>query len=260
MIKKKIIAHHSLAHHFRALDRYLDHHRYDDALSELQTIIAQNPKNFYALTIERRLKRLLETKCLCTSTSNSTDTLELKLIEALQHLCQLAIKPSTMSPKTPIHHFDRQLREQALEDKHQALLHHARQQFHVQHYERALREAKRALIIRPDSAEAQALIQKITLYIANQTKNLMPELDTLAKNTEEKKQNAVQKSLPSGFESVSQKILSSVTFAEYYRTNAEYSIALKYIDEGLDLDPANEVLLQLKEDVEKFIVSNPIEQ
>jgi hypothetical protein len=146
-----------------------------------------------------------------------------------------------------------------LDYKHQALLHRARQHFHIQEYERALQEAKRALIIRPHSTEADNLILEIKDHMAAPAlkEKQQLQLEDAAKDRavkQKEQQDLRSKSAIERLEAETEKILSSISFADYHRVNADYASCLRYVEQGLELDPSNEVLLQMKEEVEKTVM------
>ncbi|MGD0038422.1 MAG: hypothetical protein ABSC53_14135 [Bacteroidota bacterium] len=245
---------------FQSVEERFRNNNLEFALSGVRSILANDPKNFYAIAIERRLKRVLDLQQKPSAASNATEHSRARMIAALEHVCHMAVQQLTkLSAQASVHDMSNQLREQALENKYQALLHRARQQFHIQEYERALQEAKRARIIRPDSAEADALILEIKTHMATpavkekqqaRLEDAAKEKNGKPKQTRElKNKTAIERP-----EVVTEKILSSISFADYHRTNADYAVCLQYIEQGLELDPSNEVLLQMKEEVEKAVM------
>ena len=206
-----------------------------------------DPKNFYAIAIERRMKHVLDFQQRpSAANSNSMEYSVARMIAALEHVCQMAVRHFTnLSEQASIHDMSHQLREQALENKHQSLLHRARQHFHVHEYEQALNEAERARIIRPSSAEADTLIREIKKHITISTiiekqpsSSQVTSKEIIIKPTQQpqdlKLNSAIEKP-----EAITEKILSSISFADYYRTNADYAVCIRYIEQGLELDPSN---------------------
>ena len=227
------------------------------ALSDVSSILISDPKNFYAIALERRLKRVLEVRKKSPVASNATNYSRAKIIAALEHVCQMAVQQMTNpSPQATIHDMNRQLKEQTLENKHQELLHRARQHVHIQEYERALQEAERARIIRPHSGEADSLILEIKSHIVTppvKEKQSVQEGGASRESSGKPKypREGRSKTAIERPEAVTEKILSSISYADYYRTNADYTACLQYIELGLEHDPSNEVLLQMKEEVIK---------
>lgn len=230
---------------FQSLENHLHNQNLDLAYSDSQSILASDPKNFYAIAIERRLKRVIDfLQKSYSSNSNSMEYSIARIIAALEHVCQMAVRHLTnLSSQASIYDINHQLREQALENKHQSLLNRARQHFHVQEYEHALNEAERARIIRPQSAEAETLIQEIKNHI----------ISPVVKNEKQHAKSDADRKIIEKPEAMTEKILSAISFADYYRTNADYTACIRYIHGGLELDPSNEVLLQMKEEVEKTV-------
>ena len=251
---------------FQSVEKYFHDNNLELALSGVQSILANDPKNFYAIAIERRLKCVLDLQRKPSVPSNAMEYSPARVITALEHVCHTAVQQLTkLSEQTSVHDMSRQLREKTLENKHQALLHRARQQFHIREYERALQEAKRARIIRPDSAEADALILEIKTHMApppiNEKRQVQREDASKEKNvTPKQTRDLKNKTALERPEIVTEKILSSTSFAEYHRTNADYAACLQYIEQGLELDPSNEVLLQMKEEVEKIVTEKSSEK
>jgi tetratricopeptide (TPR) repeat protein len=244
---------------FQSVEENFRNNKLELALSGVRSILADDPKNFYAIAIERRLKRVLDLQKKPSAASNATEYSHARMIAALEHVCHMAVQQLTkLSEQASVHDMSHQLREQALENKHQALLHRARQQFHIQEYERALQEAKRARIIRPDSAEADTLILEIKAHMAAPAINKKQQVRLEDAAKEKNAKTEQQRDLKSKIaierpEIVTEKILSSISFADYHRTNADYAVCLRYIEQGLELDPSNEVLHQMKEEVEKAV-------
>ena len=246
---------------FQAVVVHFHNNNLDLALTDVRSILLSDPKNFYAIALERRLKRVLDLQRKPPVNSNATDYSHARMIAALEHVCQMALQHLTnISAQASINDKNHQLRDQALENKHQALLHRARQHFHVQEYERALQEAERARIIRPYSADADALIMVIRAHIAapqvNEKQQVPPPQGVPVERTEKQNQTRDKKNKPAAerHEAVTEKILSSISYAAYCRTNADYAVCLRYIDQGLQLDPSNEVLLQMREEVQKTVL------
>ena len=242
----------SVAEHFHA-------HNLELALSDIRSILISDPKNFYAIALERRLKRVLDLRKKMPAASNATNYSHAKMIAALEHVCQMALQQTTNPPAQASNHdMNRRLQEQTLENKHQELLHRARQHVHIQEYERALQEAKRARIIRPHSAEADSLILEIKSHRASPSgkeKQSAHEAGASRESSVKPKQlrDVRSKTANESPEAVTEKILSSISYADYYRMNADYTACLRYIEQGLEHDPSNEVLLQMKEEVIKTI-------
>ena len=245
---------------FQSVEENFRNNNLELALSGVRSILANDPKNFYAIAIERRLKRFLDLQQKPPIASNAAEYSHARMIAALEHVCHMAVQQLTkLSAQASVHDMSHQLREQALENKYQALLHRARQQFHIQEYERALQEAKRARIIRPDSAEADTLILEIKAHMAtpsvNEKEQVRLEAAAKEKNVKLKQQRDLKsKTAIERPEAVTEKILSSISFADYHRTNADFAVCLRYIEQGLEFDPSNEVLLQMKEEVEKTVM------
>ena len=245
---------------FQSVAEHFHNNNLELALSGVRSILASEPKNFYALALERRLKSVLEVQQRPSSASNATGYSYARMITALEHVCLMAVQQLTStSAQASVHDMSTQLREQALENKHQALLHRARQQLHIQEYRRALQEAERARIIRPHSAETDALILEIKAHMVAPAikEKQQVQLEIAAKDgTEKPKQqrDVKNKTAIERPEAVTEKILSSISFAYYHRVNADYAVCLRYIEQGLEFDPSNEVLLQMKEEVEKTVM------
>ena len=250
----------SIIHLFQSVAEHFHNNNLELALSGVRSILASDPKNFYAKALEHRLKRVLDIRQKPSTVSNAMEYSYAKMIAALEHVCQMAMQHLTSSSaKASVHDMSHQLRDQALENKHQALLHRARQQFHVQEYKRALQEAERARIIRPHSAEADALILKIKTHMSapavNEKQQVQLEIAAKDGNEKPKQQRDLKnKTAIEMPEAVTEKILSSISFADYHRTNADYAVCLRYVEQGLELDPSNVVLLQMKEEVEKMVM------
>jgi tetratricopeptide (TPR) repeat protein len=244
---------------FQTVEENLHKNNINLALLGVRSILASDPQNFYAIAIERRLKRVLELRQKPSRVSNATEYSYARIIAALEHVSHMAVQHCTsLSAQASVQDMSRQMREQALENKHQALLHRARQQFHIQKYGRALQEAERARIIRPDSAEAEALIMEIKAHMETPRRGDKQQVQTEAVPMErtvtpKQVQELKSKTESDKSEAVVEKILSSVSFADYYRTNSDYTECLRHIAQGLYLDPSNEVLLQMKEEVEKMV-------
>ncbi|MGD1045452.1 MAG: hypothetical protein ABR936_09025 [Bacteroidota bacterium] len=245
---------------FQTVEEHLHNRKLELALSAINSILAYDKNNFYALAIKRRIKRVLDFQQDPSAISDSTEYYIARVIAALENVCQMAVRFLTnLSTQTSIHDMNSQLREQALENKHQALLHRARQRFQSQEYGRALQEAERARILRPHSVEADALILKIKAHMATpsvkgkqhvQSENVA--MDGIVKPKQQrdlKSKTAIESS-----EAVTEKILASISFADYHRTNGDYAVCLRYIAQGLELDSSNGVLLQMKEEVEKIVM------
>ena len=244
---------------FQSVVEHLHTNNLELALSDVSSILLSDPKNFYAMALERRLKRVLEVRKKTPVASHATNYSHAKLIAALDHVCQMAMQQLTNpAAQAAIHDMSRQLKEQTLENKHQELLHRARQHFHIQEYERALQEAERARIIRPHSAEADSLILEIKAHSATppvKEKQSVQEDGASRESSGNPKhpRDGRYKTAIERPEAVTEKILSSISYADYYRTNADYTACLRYIELGLEHDPSNEVLLQMKEEVVKTI-------
>ena len=250
----------SIISQFQSVVEHFHTNNLERALSDVRSILLSDPKNFYAIALERRLKRVLDLQRNPSVTSNASDYSHARMIAALEHVCQMAIQHLTnLSAQASIQNMNHALRDQALENKHQALLHRARQHFHIQEYERALQEAERARIIRPHSAEADALILVIKAHVAtlpmNEKQQVQLEGASLERTVQQKKTRDIKpKTAVESDTVVTEKILSSISYAAYCRTNADYAVCLRYIEEGLELDPSNEVLLQMRAEVQKTVM------
>ena len=244
---------------FHTVEAQLHHDKLEPALSNVRSILAGDPHNLYAGALERRLRRILEIQQNHSPASSAAEYSRARVIAALEHICRLAVQHvTTLAARAPVQDMTRQLREQALEDKHQALMHRARQKFHTREFEHALQEAERAKIIRPDSAEVCALIMEIKKHLAT------PEM-----KSKQRRQFHNGSTSPAGHgqqprgkndgttveqsTAATEKILASISYADYYRTNGDFSVCLRYIAQGLELDPSNEVLLQMKEEIGKKV-------
>jgi len=250
----------SIISQFQSVVEHFHTNNLERALSDVRSILLSDPKNFYAIALERRLKRVLDLQRNPSVPSHATEYSHARMIAALEHVCQMAIQHMTnLSAQTSIQNMDHELRDQALENKLQTLLHRARQHFHIQEYERALQEAERAQIIRPHSAEADALILVIKAHMAsppvNEKQQVQLERASLERAVQQKKTRDIKpKTAVESDTVVTEKILSSISYAAYCRTNADYAVCLRYIEEGLELDPSNELLLQMREEVEKTVM------
>jgi hypothetical protein len=245
---------------FQAVEKHLHNNKLEFALSDVHSILLCDPKNLYAIALDRRLKRVLDLQQKPPVASNASEYSHARLIAALEHVCHLAVQHlMNLSAKAPIRDMSRQLRDQALENKYQALLHRGRQHLHIQEYERALQEAERARIIKPHGAEADSLILEIKAHTATSAKieKHQIQLEDAAKNRTVKAKQTRDAKTNTNIErpeAVTEKILSSISFADYYRTNGDYAVCLRYIEQGLILDNSNDVLLQMKQEVEKTIM------
>jgi len=245
-------------------EEYLGSQQLDLALSQARTILESDPTNFYAQTIERRLARILSVYPIAVITGKRGHSPIQKAIAALQHICRLGVRQLENIPEqASIHDLNQQLREKALAKKHISMLHRAHQSYHMREYQRALCECKRALIIKPDSTEALELTEEIKKHFASSPEpDLPPVLSQTQKqgqtppisHKQQKRVRAVNQKERADFSS--DNILSCITFAEYHRTNKEYPSSMVYIEEGLEYDPTNEVLLQMKEEVERLAEEN----
>jgi len=246
---------------FQSVEEHFHTNHPELALSGVRAILTSDPQNFYAIAIERRLKRVLELQQNPSAASNAMEYSYARMNAALEHVSHMAVEHlKNRSAQASVLDLSNQLREQVLENKHQALLHRARQQFQVQEYIRALQEAERARIIRPHSAEAEALIMKIKAHLVTpnekekqQARSADAANDRMVKSKPLPKEIKNNRAIERG-EAVTEKILSSISFADYHRTNADYASCFRYIEQGLKLDPSNEVLLRMKKDVEKNVM------
>ena len=232
---------------FQSVEENLHKNNINLALLGVRSVLANDPQNFYAIAIERRLKPLLDLQQKSVPASNAAVYSRARIITALEHVSHMAVQQCT---QPSVHDMGQQLQEQALEKKHQALLQRARQKFQDQDYERALQEAERARIVRPHSAEADSLIMGIKAHMRT------PETKKVSRTQAGKlnpAQDVISGRAKEHSEAATEKILSSISFADYYRTNGDYTECVRYIAQGLDLDPSNEVLLQMKEEVEKIV-------
>ena len=117
----------SIISQFQSVVEHFHTNNLERALSDVRSILLSDPKNFYAIALERRLKRVLDLQRNPSVTSNASDYSHARMIAALEHVCQMAIQHLTnLSAQASIQNMNHALRDQALENKHQALLHRAR--------------------------------------------------------------------------------------------------------------------------------------
>ena len=88
----------SLVPLFQSLEEHLHNHNFELALYVVGSILAFDRNNFYALAIERRIKRLLDFMQDPLEISDSTKYYIARVIASLEHVCQMAVQLLTKFP------------------------------------------------------------------------------------------------------------------------------------------------------------------
>jgi hypothetical protein len=83
---------------FQTVEEHLHNHNLELALSTVSSILACDRNNFYARAIERRIKRVLDFQQDTSATSDSTEYYIARVIAALEHVCQMAVRFLTKPP------------------------------------------------------------------------------------------------------------------------------------------------------------------
>ena len=88
----------SLVPLFQTVEEHLHNHNLELALSTVSSILACDRNNFYARAIERRIKRVLDFQQDPSAISDSTEYYIARVIAALEHVCQMAVRFLTKPP------------------------------------------------------------------------------------------------------------------------------------------------------------------
>ncbi len=100
---------------FQGVAENLRYHRLESALSGVHSILACDPRNFYAAAIERRLMRLMDLRQNTLPGSHTVEYSLTRVFAALEHICHLAVQQCThLSAQASIHNMNHQMREQVL--------------------------------------------------------------------------------------------------------------------------------------------------
>jgi hypothetical protein len=83
---------------FQSVEEHLHNHNLKYALSTVYSILAYDRNNYYAMAIERRIKRVLDFQQDSLESSDSTEYYIARVITALEHVCQMAVRFMTKLP------------------------------------------------------------------------------------------------------------------------------------------------------------------
>ena len=83
---------------FQTVEGHLHNHKLELALSAVSSILACDRNNFYALAIERRIKRVLDFLRDSSEISDATEYHVARVLAALEHVCQMAVRFLTNLP------------------------------------------------------------------------------------------------------------------------------------------------------------------
>jgi hypothetical protein len=83
---------------FQTVEGHLHNHKLELALSAVNSILAYDRNNFYALAIERRIRRVLDFQQESSELSDATEYYIARVIAALEHVCQMAVQFLTNLP------------------------------------------------------------------------------------------------------------------------------------------------------------------
>lgn len=83
---------------FQSVEEHLHNRKLELALSAVHSILVCDRNNFYALAIERRIKRVLDFQEKPSDVSDSTEHYIAKVIDALENVCQMAVRFLMNSP------------------------------------------------------------------------------------------------------------------------------------------------------------------
>lgn len=222
---------------FERIDLMLHHQHFEKAMHEVQELLSSDPMNFYAQVLKHKLEQLLN-----DTTFDASVHTEKKTLSALRQLCTMAIaRILKMSVTNRVTHMNETLRLKALEEKSNEWLRHARQHYLSQNYSEAYNEVTRALMLNPANAEAQELKATLEAYLSknlsdhNQSTGDLSSFDTSV----------------SSAQTLYDKVLACIEFAEYYRSQGDDETCRKYIEDGLQYDPDNEVLRTMKQELDR---------
>ncbi len=240
---------------FNTIHTLLLHHNYESALNEVENVLHYNSKDFYAQTLNKKIRQLLETTDEKTRyTSYTVRTLN----HALQQICKMALNRHASQSYSPnIKYIREHYRKQALQEKSNEWLRHARQLSHLRQYKQALEEIQRALILCPDNTEAKEFEKELQKQINNNDSSPIPISNTIESSESSFNESEIQHKPTL---STVDKIIACISYAEYHRSNGDYEQSLSYINEGLQYDSDNEVLLRLKQEIENERTSKPVSE
>jgi hypothetical protein len=77
---------------FQSVEKHLHSHKLELALLEVQSILESDPKNLYALAIERRIVHILDFWQKASVVSDAMEYQIARVIAALEHVCQMAVR------------------------------------------------------------------------------------------------------------------------------------------------------------------------
>ena len=77
---------------FQSVEEHLHTRKLELALSSVRSILACDRNNFYALAIERRLKRVLDFQEEPSDVSDSNEYYVGIVVAALENVCQMAVR------------------------------------------------------------------------------------------------------------------------------------------------------------------------
>ena len=264
--------------HLKIADRLVKSGDIESALKEVRAARSMNPRNLYALAYEERLKTLLDQKAAGRAPKSSPDAeVERAELEKIRHLAEdennrRAAEKARRQEEEESKRREADERSQvqtarkaALQQKVSEYLRKAEESFSAGEFDRALEEVDRAALIDPSAEGVAGLKTRITeereaIRHREEAEKVRHEAEVVRRRQLVREQ--LEKELlgeegrrraeaEAKAEAQRRKMNACVAKAREYRAAGNFDDALIELAFALVLDPLNEVVLALQQEISK---------